>query len=510
MKLIHCCAVVALSLGPWACAGGGTSAPDTGTLHAPLVFPGPDHGVTLIGYRVLAAGESCEGEAVAESVVALEAEPLPAHLEADPPGGDAHPFGDAFFVLPPGDYLVCATPLLDPETPSPDCAPVSAEATVTAELTTEIVLISQCEGAPAGGLDVVVALNDPPHIDDLLFETSKFITMCEFEMLTVVASDPNGDALSYGWEVVTNPPGLQAALVGEGPSVQFRPDRGGYYEVQVTVDDGHDRTASLTFPIHVSPGPCCAGACGDQSPGGDCYCDDICAGFGDCCADLCDSCSADAPSTCGTGCVPQCDGVECGDDGCGGSCGGCEPDQACSDGLCACVPQCDGLECGDDGCGGSCGTCGADSFCDPSGQCLLNGVFDGFYEGTIDGAVSAASLGITVECTGPMFADVDHTDLPEISMEADCVATTPLPVPGLPDDTIGVSFIGDVFGDQGMGDVFVPLLSPDPVGTWSGSFSGPQPSGPFDLSGTFTGTADLGALGLPIVIDFNGSLAVIQ
>ena len=34
-----------------------------------------------------------------------------------------------------------------------------------------------------------------------------------------------------------------------------------------------------------------------------------------------------------------------------------------------CVPQCTGLDCGSDGCGGSCGTCPAGEQCDPSQQC---------------------------------------------------------------------------------------------------------------------------------------------
>ncbi len=34
-----------------------------------------------------------------------------------------------------------------------------------------------------------------------------------------------------------------------------------------------------------------------------------------------------------------------------------------------CIPQCAGLECGDDGCGGSCGACPAGEACDPSQQC---------------------------------------------------------------------------------------------------------------------------------------------
>ena len=60
-------------------------------------------------------------------------------------------------------------------------------------------------------------------------------------------------------------------------------------------------------------------------------------------------------------CTPQCQGKECGDDGCGGECGTC-PVAAplCKDNVCAvagCVPDCEGKECGADGCDGECGVC---------------------------------------------------------------------------------------------------------------------------------------------------------
>jgi hypothetical protein len=38
-------------------------------------------------------------------------------------------------------------------------------------------------------------------------------------------------------------------------------------------------------------------------------------------------------------CTPACDGAVCGDDGCGGSCGSCDGDQLCQDGVCE-VPPC--------------------------------------------------------------------------------------------------------------------------------------------------------------------------
>ncbi|MCB9736877.1 MAG: hypothetical protein H6745_30215 [Deltaproteobacteria bacterium] len=73
-----------------------------------------------------------------------------------------------------------------------------------------------------------------------------------------------------------------------------------------------------------------------------------------------------ATGVCAT-CAPRCDGVSCGDDGCGGSCGRClDPaNPYCTDGACvaACVPDCDGHDCGPDGCGGECGVCGVGTYC---------------------------------------------------------------------------------------------------------------------------------------------------
>jgi len=158
-------------------------------------------------------------------------------------------------------------------------------------------------------------------------------------------------------------------------------------------------------------GDSCEDMCGG-SPG-TCYCDASCFDYGDCCPDVCDFC--DMFPQCG--CEPQCDGKECGDDGCYGSCGDCPPGFGCNadfqceegfcdwegeipdcygncgpeiwvgDGICddggdfggidfnceefawdggdcePCVATCEGKACGDDGCGGSCGGCPEGLFC---------------------------------------------------------------------------------------------------------------------------------------------------
>ncbi len=66
--------------------------------------------------------------------------------------------------------------------------------------------------------------------------------------------------------------------------------------------------------------------------------------------------------SCALDCSANCDAVECGPDGCGGSCGACVPGDTCMLGEC-CTPSCSGLECGPDGCGGSCGDCGVGQTC---------------------------------------------------------------------------------------------------------------------------------------------------
>jgi hypothetical protein len=86
--------------------------------------------------------------------------------------------------------------------------------------------------------------------------------------------------------------------------------------------------------------------------------------------------SAPAPFTPEKGCLPACAGLQCGGDGCGGSCGACGEGQICTAGACiavavpaSCTPDCAGKACGDDRCGGSCGTCAAGATCTSAGAC---------------------------------------------------------------------------------------------------------------------------------------------
>ena len=71
-------------------------------------------------------------------------------------------------------------------------------------------------------------------------------------------------------------------------------------------------------------------------------------------------------------CQPNCDNKDCGDDGCGGSCGSCKDNELCKNSKCStntCQPNCDNKDCGDDDCGGSCGSCKDNELCKNS-KCI--------------------------------------------------------------------------------------------------------------------------------------------
>lgn len=133
---------------------------------------------------------------------------------------------------------------------------------------------------------------------------------------------------------------------------------GGDGDGDVDGDGDSDRDSDLP------PVPTCDPPCGEGETCVDEHCEacahEICGGR--CCEDG-ELCSDDRC------CRPDCTGRECGDDGCGGSCGECSGGgAACSPSGQCCVTNCDGRVCGGDGCGGSCGACGAEEFCVDEGR----------------------------------------------------------------------------------------------------------------------------------------------
>jgi len=258
MRFVNGCIIV---VGLWSfvvtgCGGGPTHGSEgpVGAIAAALQFPAVPHDVTAVRFDVVAATDTCDGAAVASRVVSLETEPLAASVAGA--GSGSHQFADGLFVLGAGPYRACATPLAMEGTPSQDCARGEAPVVVVGNQTTEIVLVSQCKGKPTGGADIVVSLNDPPQISALSIDPSKFITICQSAVISLTASDPNGDALTYGWTILSGPAGASVSAMGS--SATFKPLATGDYLLNVTVDDVHGARATLSFPIHVSADATCA------------------------------------------------------------------------------------------------------------------------------------------------------------------------------------------------------------------------------------------------------------
>lgn len=207
------------------------------------------HGdVTSVRVAVVPSGASCEAPPLFVAHPGLETEALPASLAEG--AGSFRPFADALFVLSPGDYRVCANPLAG-ELPSAQCGVATVDVTVSASQTTEVLLISQCSGQSRGGLDVIVALNQPPQIDAVNLNPGKFISVCEALAVNVTAQDPNQDPLSYAFALGSDVGTLRA----EGSQATFSGPAGDY-EVNVVVSDSHGQATSLRFPVHVSPATC--------------------------------------------------------------------------------------------------------------------------------------------------------------------------------------------------------------------------------------------------------------
>lgn len=110
----------------------------------------------------------------------------------------------------------------------------------------------------------------------------------------------------------------------------------------------------------------CGGACSAAPPCGGC-CDvdqrchmgdsvEFCGIDGGACFS-CDPVIEQCDPVHGCECAPQCEGRECGEDGCGGSCGSCAEGQSCKEGKCqeGCIPNCDCKNAGaPSGCGAPC------------------------------------------------------------------------------------------------------------------------------------------------------------
>ena len=230
--------------------GGDTTDPESaanfGNVHMALGFEGGEDDVAGFLFQIWQ-----EDEMITDRYVALEDENLPEWL-LEEGTGDNHSFSDGLFVLRQGSYDVFAFPMQDEATPSAMCSEVQETVEVEGGFTTEIVLMANCEGELSGGMDVAVALNHQPVIEDLVLVPGKFIFTCEELSLNVVAFDPDNDDFIVSWEVIATPDGGDFSLTETEDGAIFSTTAPGPYSLQVTVTDVYDVSAYLNFPVHVT------------------------------------------------------------------------------------------------------------------------------------------------------------------------------------------------------------------------------------------------------------------
>ena len=98
-------------------------------------------------------------------------------------------------------------------------------------------------------LTINVAVNHPPVIESLATEWPN-VGKAGSSTIECVASDPDGDELSYIWSVD------RGNISGEGPTVTWvAPNAYGTYTITVTVTDGRGGEASESISIEVCPCP---------------------------------------------------------------------------------------------------------------------------------------------------------------------------------------------------------------------------------------------------------------
>lgn len=222
-----------------------------GSLRAAIEMGPSTHDVTSVRFDLVSPDSDCDAPALATLSVPLEAELAPEAVS----GGEAaaHHFASGLFTVAPGDYRACATPLRADSSASDECAQASDVTTIVAEHASQLTLVSQCGGTPAGGVEVAVELNDPPQITAVTVTESTFITVCESASIAVTAEDPNHDALSYSWSVVSGPDGASLRSTDGAATFSGGP---GEYVLRVTATDTHAAEASLSFAVHVTDARC--------------------------------------------------------------------------------------------------------------------------------------------------------------------------------------------------------------------------------------------------------------
>jgi hypothetical protein len=202
--------------------------------------------VAKMKFRIFKCGENAPVAKKTEPLLPLT---LPGGIEAfeDKPfdADSEHAFADGFFVLNAGCYDVEVEPLKSDGQPSTKCSIASKQGvTVSDGKTTEILLISQCQGKARGGLDVIATLNHPPHIKHVTYTPAKMVACPNDVTICVEAKDPDKDPMRVEWAILSGPtpltlPQVVSSSVSNGTlneCIKFKPGIG-EWTLEATVFD---------------------------------------------------------------------------------------------------------------------------------------------------------------------------------------------------------------------------------------------------------------------------------
>lgn len=197
-----------------------------------------------VGIRLSISGEgdsqTCEEEWAAVTV---------SGAFAGGASGD-HLIADCFFVVAPGTYSVDELVAVGADGEALECCESTFQASleVSESETTEISGLIQCETVQNGAVDIFATINTPPTIEDVEISPSKFACPGDEIELSAHAVDPQGDEVTYEWEITA---GTGGSLDADGASATFVSSAVGDFEIKVTATDELDASHWLTFPLHI-------------------------------------------------------------------------------------------------------------------------------------------------------------------------------------------------------------------------------------------------------------------
>lgn len=176
---------------------------------------------------------------------------------------------DAFFTLPPGDYLARAVAMSGPGMPRSECAPATGQATVHKGKTVELVLVARCQSKGRGGLDLAGRTNHEPEFTAVSYDPSKYVSPCQSVAITVEAEDREDDPLRHEFELVSAPPGAEGKFAYEAAGKRFALTSSvpGDFALEARACDPLG-CAKFLLPIHVvgTGDGSCSLACDDGDP----------------------------------------------------------------------------------------------------------------------------------------------------------------------------------------------------------------------------------------------------